>query len=106
MAKYHYLGAHCAISGDGYAHVLTQFGQPVELPEAAAENHAIHGARLVPAADFEAVGFTSEELEQNSDLFVHHLTADEAFLEKRKAAWDAADRFRAAALAGATSQEI
>ncbi len=107
MSIYIFLGAHSAISGPDYAHTLTKFGETVELTDEQAANHAIHGARLVPAADFEAIGITPEELEQNSDLLAHDDTADEEFLIKRKAAFDAADKFRTEAKAAAhtTPQE-
>jgi len=106
MPIYHFLGAHSAISGDNYAHILTKFGEAVELTDEAAANHAIHGARLVPSSDFEAIGFTPEELELNSDLLAHDDTADEEFLAKRTAAFDAADKFRTEAMAAAqTPQE-
>jgi hypothetical protein len=99
MAQYIFLGSHTAISGPGYEYTLTRFGEACELPEAAAHNHAAHGARILPAADFERIGFTKEELEINSDLLAHDDTADEEFLVKRKAAFDAADHFRAEASA-------
>ncbi len=107
MNKYYFLGAHSAISGDGYNHTLTKFGEVVELEPAQAANHAYHGARLVPSEEFDAIGFTAEELEMNSDLLAHDLTADEEFLAKRAAAFDAADKFSAAAfMIPATNQEI
>lgn len=98
MNKYYFLGAHSMISGPGYNHTLTKFGESVSLADDQARNHAIHGARLCPAADFEAIPFTAEELEINSDLLAHDLTADEEFLHKRTAAFEAAERFRTAAL--------
>ena len=106
MSTYYFLGAHSAISGDNYAHILTKFGEAVELTDDQARNHAFHGARLIPAADFERIAFTPEELEMNSDLLAHDDTADEEFLEKRAAAFEAADQFRmSAAEKFTTSQE-
>jgi hypothetical protein len=104
---FYFLGSHSAISGDGYSYILTKFGEPVRLTEAQAANHAIHGARLIPADDFAAIGFTPEELETNSDLLAHDDTADEDFLSKRQAAFSAADQFRTKAEhdAAVTSQE-
>jgi len=96
MNTFYFLGAHSAISGHGYAHTLTKFGQSVELTDEQAANHAFHGATLVPASEFEAVGFTAEELEMNSDLLAHDDTADEEFVEKRATAFAAANAYRAA----------
>jgi hypothetical protein len=106
MSIFYFVGSHSTISGPNYDYALTKFGETVTLDDAAAENHAAHGARLVPAADFDAIGFTPEELEMNSDLLAHDLTAEEDFLHKRTAAFEAADQFRAKALAAlATKQE-
>jgi hypothetical protein len=105
MPTYIFLGSHTAISGEDYSHTLTKFGEAVELTEEQAAGHVIHGARLLPAEEFAKCEFTPEELEMNSDLLAHDDTADEEFLEKRAAAFERCDTFRAEAIAAATSQE-
>lgn len=102
LAIFYFVGAASAISGPGYAYALARFGQSVELTEAQAQLHAAQGARLVPAAAFEAIPFTPEELDQNSDLLAHDVTAEEDFLFKRSVAFEAADAFRTAAIAAVT----
>jgi len=98
LETYYFVGSSASISGPGYHYALTRFGQAVELTEPQAELHAAAGARLVPAAAFQAVPFTPEELEQNSDLLAHDVTAEEDFMFKRPAAFEAADAFRTKAL--------
>ena len=68
-------------------------------------NHAVHGCRLLPADEFASIGFNSDELELNSDLWAHDVTADEAFLVKRTTAFEAADQFRARALSAPATKD-
>jgi len=58
--KVHLLGNECEISG--YSH-LRNFGEAVELPEALAAE-LVARRPLLPAADFEEIGFTADELKR------------------------------------------
>ena len=58
MAQFVFVGARTELPNLK----LERFGQAVELPEAAAENIIAGGGALLPKDDFDALGFTEQEV--------------------------------------------
>ena len=85
MSQYVYVGAsECVIWDTPFK--FSRFGQVAEIPDAVALKAIAHRAALLPKADFDALGFTADELKKYAKSEMHH-DAPGAFLEKRKAAW-------------------
>ncbi len=84
MTTFVFLGAYSEVLGAGIK--LTRFGQRVELPpELAEQTSHPRGLPCIPAADFDALGFTPEELRKFGPAASHeHATAE--FLAKKSAA--------------------
>lgn len=72
---------------------LRKLGQPVELDEALALEALRGGACVLPAAEFEAIGFTEDELRKYATPGAQ-IKAPPEFKDKLKAAWLAADKLR------------
>ena len=76
---YRFLGTKGQILDTPYE--FSQFGQLVSIePELAASNRM-----LVPAADFDSIGFTSDELKKYADVSTHDKATDSFLAKKVKA---------------------
>lgn len=58
MAQFVFVGAHCELPNLK----LERFGQTVELTDAAAENIIAGGGAILPKSEFDAIGFSDEEV--------------------------------------------
>jgi hypothetical protein len=93
MPAYRFVGAHAKIYDTPYT--FSRFGQLVELPEDLARSAVLGRVRLIPAAIWEALGITAEDLQKpGPDLDA-----------KKLKAWAAADEYQASLLAPATQPE-
>jgi hypothetical protein len=72
------------------------FGQAAELSAEQARDLSVGGAAIVPAAEFDALGVTPEELRKFGAFGALEFAPAE-FQQKRGAAIAAAEKFRAAA---------
>lgn len=85
MSIYRFVGSHSEM-GDKK---LTKFGQTIELSESegplAIGTHNAPGPPLLPAEEFDAIGFTEQELSLYSDPYTHSV-ANEAFQAKKRKA--------------------
>lgn len=80
MSTYHFVGSYCEI--DNGRIKLERFGQRIELPENVAETVIRGGGAILPEADFNAIGFTEQEI----SLYAYpgqQATAPEVFQRKR-----------------------
>ncbi|MFN3323418.1 MAG: hypothetical protein ACK5AZ_07980 [Bryobacteraceae bacterium] len=80
MNTYRFVGSYCEI--DNGRIKLERFGQRIELPENVAETIIRGGGAILPEAEFNAIGFTEQELE----LYAYpgqQATAPGAFQRKR-----------------------
>lgn len=99
---YRFLGTECEITGLAR---LREFGASVELPEdlacglIAPPDNPDKGTPLLPAAEFDAIGFTPDEL-RRYQWPATHADAPEEFHEKKRAALDALHKFRLRLVAG------
>jgi hypothetical protein len=84
MGKYVFVGTHCEIYDTPYK--FSRFGQLAEVPDDVAKAAIASGAALLPQADFDKLGFNSDELKKFKDV-VSHSKAPKEFIEKRDAAW-------------------
>lgn len=79
-----FLGGVSEVIGAGIK--LTRFGQRVELPpEIAEETKHPRGLPCIPAADFDAIGFSDAELKQWGVAATHE-NAPPEFIEKKRTA--------------------
>lgn len=90
MKAYRFLGTHTDIGG--YA-ALDHFGQRVELPAELAKDAVRGGASLLPEDQFEALGFSAEELSKHGTPG-GRINAPDSFLRKHKAGLLAAHEYR------------
>jgi hypothetical protein len=81
MSMYRFCGVNTEV-GDL---VLKKFGQRVDLSDDAASEVILGGGCIVPAADFEKISFTEQEISIYADAF-SHVEANAAFLAKKKRA--------------------
>lgn len=82
MKAYRFVGSACVIHGTGE---FSKFGQRVELPEAVADTVILGGGAFVPEDEFEALGFTTDEL-KNYQFPGQQANAPLSFHEKKTAA--------------------
>ena len=76
-----FLGAHSEVLGAGIK--LTRFGERVELPpEIADETKVAGGLPCIPADQFDAIGFTADELRKYGPTAAHG-SAPPEFLAKK-----------------------
>lgn len=76
-----FLGTVSEVWGHGIK--LTRFGERVELPEDVAAETKIHGGLpCITAEDFDAIGFTADELKRYS-VSATHDAAPLSFREKK-----------------------
>lgn len=84
MTSFVFLGAYSEVLGAGIK--LTRFGQRVDLPpEFAQQTKHPRGLPCIPAEDFDAIGFTAEELRKYGPVQTHD-GAPAEFQEKKRAA--------------------
>lgn len=83
MAKYIFVGGSDSMCG-GTA--MKSFGQAIELTEEQAEEAMRGGCALLPADQFNSIGFTPDELKKYPTAG-YQINAPKPFLEKRQAAW-------------------
>lgn len=72
---------------------LRRLGQAVELDDILATEAIQGGACILPAADFDVLGFTDEELKMYATPG-SQINAPAAFKEKLRAGWMAVDKMR------------
>lgn len=87
-----FVGTQAAIMDTPFQ--FDRFGQRVEMPDQLAAEK-IQDVPLIPAADFDAIGFTNSELSAYSDPETWR-SAPESFLSKQRAAWQALHEYRGA----------
>ena|ERR1043165_7887431 len=61
MQAYRFVGSNCVIHGVAE---LSKFGQRIELPNDLAETVIRGGGAIIPEHEFEAIGFTADELKK------------------------------------------
>jgi len=88
--RFCFLGSESII---GESVKLDRFGQTIELAEPEAANAILGGCPLLDGAAFDAIGFTSAELDQFRSVGSHG-RAPAGFLEKKKTALIAAHELR------------
>jgi hypothetical protein len=71
-----------------------RFGQRAELTDEQARDLALGGSAIVPAAQFDALGFGEVDLRKHGE-FGSHAALPDAFVEKQRAAIMAYDGYRA-----------
>ena len=86
MEEYRFVGVASKI-GDK---TLEALGQRISLTQEEAANAIKGGAKIVPAAEFEAIGFTAEELERYK-YQGGRISAPESFWDKMRLAWSVCD---------------
>lgn len=79
---YVFLGTYTEIYGHAR---LTDFGQRVDLPEEIAKDAIAGDCAMIPAEEFDAIGFTPDELRKFAKASSHG-NAPAEFLEKKKQA--------------------
>ena len=80
MTTFVFLGAYSEVLGAGIK--LTRFGQRVDQPpEIAGETKLAGGLPCIPAEQFDAIGFTAEELRKYGPVAAHE-NAPPEFLAK------------------------
>jgi hypothetical protein len=84
MSQYRFVGTSCEIWDTPYK--FTRFGQLVDMPDDLAKSAIASGAALMPASDFDALGFAPDELKKYAKV-PSHAKAPASFLSKRDAAW-------------------
>jgi len=84
MSSYRFVGSYQHIFDTPFE--LKRFGQLIEMPDDLARKSVSDGAQLIPPADFDAIGFTAEELKRGVDT--PELAA------KKRQAWAALQAFR------------
>lgn len=82
MNAYRFVGSACVLWGIAE---FSTFGQRIELPEHTASEAIRGGAALVPEEEFEAIGFTADEL-KNFAFPGQQVNAPEPFKTKQRAA--------------------
>ena len=82
MTAYRFVGSACSIHGVGD---FSKFGQRVELPETVADTVILGGGAFIPEAQFEALGFTAEEL-KSFPFPGQQANAPESFQNKKREA--------------------
>lgn len=65
---------------------LKAFGQRVELEESIARDAIVGGCSLLPAEEFDAIGFTDAELKRFGDVHAR-ASAPAEFVDKMRLAW-------------------
>lgn len=94
MAKYRYVGgAEAEIWDSGFK--FTKFGQLVEMPDDMAAIAKAGKISIIPAEEFDKLGFTPEDLKKFT-RFESHRSAPIDFIEKRNQAWQVVHSLRAA----------
>ena len=84
MRSFVFLGAYSEVLGAGIK--LTRFGQRVELPpEIAEETKHPRGLPCIPAEQFDAIGFTAEELRKYGAAAAQENAPPEFWERKAKA---------------------
>lgn len=86
MATYVYVGGSNAFIPSHPSYQFLSYGQRVELPDDLAEVCKRGRISILPAAEFDKLGHTPEEIQQFGK-FANIGRATPAFLAKRKAAW-------------------
>lgn len=84
MAKYFYVGGSESMCGTT---ALKSFGQSIDLTPEQAEVAQRGGCVLISADDFNAIGFTSDELKKFPTAG-YQINAPQSFLDKRQSAWN------------------
>ena len=84
MTTFVFLGAYSEVLGAGIK--LTRFGQRVELPpDLADETKVAGGLPCIPAEQFDAIGFTAEELQKYWPAASHENAPPEFLAKKTQA---------------------
>jgi hypothetical protein len=100
MSSFRFIGLLAEIAG---YRKLERFGQAIDLPDAVAselilgagaEQGYAGAAALLPDAEFQAIGFTPEELQRFATPATQIGEKAQAFLEKKRAALQALDEYR------------
>lgn len=88
---YRFIGTTAQIAGVAD---LKTLGQSVELSEDLFRDAVLGGCPLLPAEEFDALGFTAEELKRYGDAYGReHAPAE--FFDKLRAGWVRAAKIRA-----------
>ena len=84
MTTFVFLGAYSEVLGAGIK--LTRFGQRVDLPpEIADETKVAGGLPCIPAEQFDALGFTPDELRKYCPVAAHENAPPEFLAKKAQA---------------------
>ena len=84
MTTFVFLGAYSEVLGAGIK--LTRFGQRVDLPpEIADETKLAGGLPCIPTDQFDAIGFTAEELRKYGPAAAHENAPPEFLAKKAQA---------------------
>lgn len=83
---------------------IERYGEKVELAQPDAEAAVLHGAALLPEAEFQKLNITDAELREHFSVGLHPL-APAGFLAKRDASWAALRAFREQLSAATAAQE-
>jgi hypothetical protein len=93
MAIYRFVGDQADIYNPLYQ--FRRFGQKADIEDACARQHCLKGVQLIPEAEFEAIGFTEDELKLYPSA-ISHTGATADFKRKKKTALVALHAFRQA----------
>jgi hypothetical protein len=91
MSIYRFVGDHADVFNPAYQ--FRSFGQKAEIDDALAQQLVRKRIPLIPEAEFEAIGFTGDELAAHPSA-VSHMSAPDEFKRKKKTALLALDEFR------------
>jgi hypothetical protein len=103
MAIYRFVGDQADIYNPLYQ--FRRFGQKADMDDACAHLHCLKGVGLIPEAEFEAIGFTDDELKLYPSA-ISHMSAPDEFKRKKKTALMALHAFREALRNPQASAEI
>lgn len=91
MANYRFVGDQADIYNPLYQ--FRRFGQKADMDDACARQHCLKGVQLIPEAEFDAIGFTDDELKLYPSG-ISHMGAPDDFKRKKKTALVALHAFR------------
>jgi hypothetical protein len=93
MAIYRFVGDNADVYTPSYA--LRRFGQKADMDDALAKQVILNGVQLIPEAEFEAIGFSDDEIAKYPSA-ISHMSAPDEFKRKKKTALIALHEFREA----------
>jgi hypothetical protein len=91
MAIYRFVGDHADVYNPPYN--FRRFGQKAEMDEALAKHVVLLGVQLIPEAEFDAIGFSDEDISRYPSA-ISHMNAPDDFKRRKKTALMALHDFR------------